>query len=60
MIGKNMGRLDRTLRFALGGVLVPISLFGLSGLHTVRDLDPRKGETFDGDAHRVTKKARSH
>jgi hypothetical protein len=31
MFKKNMGRLDRTLRFILGVTLVPIGLFALGG-----------------------------
>jgi len=31
VIRKNMGRLDRTLRFALGGAFVPIGLVALGG-----------------------------
>jgi glucose-6-phosphate-specific signal transduction histidine kinase len=31
MFKKNMGRLDRTLRFIVGVILVPIALFALGG-----------------------------
>ena len=33
MLRKNMGRLDRTLRFVTGLALIPIGLFALSGWH---------------------------
>lgn len=33
MIRRNMGRLDRTLRFIVGVALIPIGLFALGGWH---------------------------